>query len=658
MGVGALCAEQLSGWVYGRGVHDPRHMTNLSVVDRGILSLHFAFADASLANHQISSDGTQKLLLRWPAAAGGKIPAAETVLIPDGPRLTACISSQVGCPVGCTFCASGVNGVAGNLTAAQIVEQVIWLNGLLRGQDQRISNVVFMGMGEPLSNYAQVMQAVRVLHDPKFLNISARKITISTVGVPQKIRQLADEQLPLNLAISLHAPNEPLRRQLIPWAQHFSLDEILDAARFYFSKTGREITLEYILLASVNDQPPHARQLATLCKTLRANVNLIRYNEVDGLPYNRPKAADVVVFQGILRNHGVNAHVRRSRGRDIDAACGQLRRKQDSHLQPGGFSAVELLVVLGIVVILISIFIPFLLSHRETERRIRCADNLNRLCQALEQYAALNGGDYPRVIYDPALNANGYSCYTGVDSSNPFAHESTVQPSDVTASLWLLVRLRMALPVDFICPSTDDWADPVDDASGRPTLFDHRGNFRGPAHLSYSYASPFSAAWGYRLNDTRKPDFAVMADKNPGVDGLDSNVTLPSFDAPALKLQVANSKNHAGAGQNVLYADGHVAFQSTPYCGVEHDNIYTALSPLPLQKGQSPPADGNGVVGITIGPSWSYDSYLVPLATDSATLVKAELPPPPPSPPTSRPTAAPTTAPATQQAASRPASLP
>lgn len=140
---------------------------------------------------------------------------------------------------------------------------------------------------------------------------------------------MAEEELPLNLALSLHAPNEELRRELIPWAEHFALEDILDACRYYFDQTGREITLEYILLAGVNDQPEHARELSLLCKTLRANVNLIRYNEVEPLPFKRPVAQDVLTFQGVLRANGINAHVRKSRGRDIDAACGQLRRKQE-----------------------------------------------------------------------------------------------------------------------------------------------------------------------------------------------------------------------------------------------------------------------------------------------------------------------------------------
>jgi 23S rRNA (adenine2503-C2)-methyltransferase len=315
-------ADQICQWVYEKGITDPEQMSNLSKLDRQTLSEHFAFSTASTAAHQVSSDGTHKLLLNWPNGAN-----AETVMIPDGDRRTACVSSQVGCPVGCRFCASGVNGVKGNLTAAQIVEQVYYLNRLL--PKERIGNVVFMGMGEPLANYQNVLTAVRILHDPKAFNIGARKITISTVGVPLKMRELAHEDLPLNLAISLHAPNESLRRQLIPWAEHFTIKEIFDAARYYFDQTGREITLEYILLSHVNDQPEHAKQLAAVCRSLRANVNLIRYNEVESLLFIRPESKDVMAFQEILRDAGVNSHIRKSRGRDIDAACGQLRRKQE-----------------------------------------------------------------------------------------------------------------------------------------------------------------------------------------------------------------------------------------------------------------------------------------------------------------------------------------
>ncbi len=298
-------------------------MSNFSNSDRQHIHQALTFVSAFTINHQRSADGTQKLLLGWADRSN-----AETVMIPDGTRRTACVSSQVGCPVGCRFCASGINGVKGNLTAAQIVEQVIALNAILKAKKEHITNVVFMGMGEPLANYSHLLHAIRILHDPGCLNIGARKITVSTVGVPPKMRELAEENLPINLAISLHAPTEALRKQLIPWAEHFALPDILDAARYYFERTGREITLEYILLANVNDRPEHAKQLAKLCKTLRANVNLIRYNEVAGLGFGRPSSDDVVRFQEILRAAGVNTHVRKSRGRDIDAACGQLRRKE------------------------------------------------------------------------------------------------------------------------------------------------------------------------------------------------------------------------------------------------------------------------------------------------------------------------------------------
>jgi 23S rRNA (adenine2503-C2)-methyltransferase len=353
-GWAAFRAGQIFDWVYHKGIAEAEQMTNLSKRDREFLNERVIFATATVAREQHSTDGTIKLLLTWP---DGK--TAETVMIPDADRRTACVSSQVGCPAGCRFCASGINGVQGNLSAGQIVEQIWTLNRILAGSGgggsaaacgtavgtavgaasaadfDHIGNVVFMGMGEPLANYSNVIKALRILHEPKGLNIGARRMTVSTVGVAPKIRQLANEGMQFNLALSLHAPNESLRKELIPWAEHFSLPEIMDACRYYFDKTSREITMEYILLAGVNDRPQHARELAKLCKTIRANVNLIRYNEVDGLPYGRPKSEDVVKFQEILRNAGINAHVRKSRGRDIDAACGQLRRRQEQ-TNPGG----------------------------------------------------------------------------------------------------------------------------------------------------------------------------------------------------------------------------------------------------------------------------------------------------------------------------------
>jgi len=299
-------AGQVFDWVYAKGISDPAQMTNLATGARERLATEVDFSLPDIVRRQSSSDGTEKLLVGWPDGA-----TAETVMIPDADRRTACLSSQVGCPAGCRFCASGIGGLKQNLTPGRIVQQVYLLNRLLAPKHDHISNLVFMGMGEPLSNYNNVLQAVRVLHDPAGF-------------------ELAGENLQLNLAISLHAPNETLRRELIPWAEHFALGDILEAARYYFERTGREITLEYILLAGVNDQAHHARELAELCRTLRCNVNLIRYNEVAELPFSRPHANDVIQFLQILRACGVNAHVRKSRGRDIDAACGQLRRKADS----------------------------------------------------------------------------------------------------------------------------------------------------------------------------------------------------------------------------------------------------------------------------------------------------------------------------------------
>lgn len=339
----AFRSDQILEWVYRHAVADPAEMTNLAARDRALLSERLDFLTGETVADLTGSDGTRKILIRWNpalaafrtdssialplAAADAAAQETECVMIPADDRRTACISSQVGCPVGCTFCASGLGGLDGNLSAGRIVEQVWRLNRDLHAIGERISNVVFMGMGEPLANYAAVMQAVRTLMAPWGLHIGARRITISTVGLPRAIERLADENVPVTLAISLHAPNDELRRRLIPWAEYTTIADLMDAGRYYFQQTGREVTLEYILLGGVNDQPEHADQLASVAKTLRANVNLIRYNEVAGLPYARPGDAGVRKFQEVLRQRGVNAHIRASRGRDIAAACGQLRHE-------------------------------------------------------------------------------------------------------------------------------------------------------------------------------------------------------------------------------------------------------------------------------------------------------------------------------------------
>lgn len=370
LGLPAFRAAQILDWVYGKAVADPAAMTNLSKRDRALVGEHLTFVSSRVVRDVTGTDGTRKLLVDWTEPdrnsqtashfesdagcdhsvtlplAGSRLAETflavesapnpplsglqtECVMIPTESRRTACISSQVGCPVGCRFCASGIGGVEGNLSAGRIVEQVWLLHRDLhvRGNG-RITNAVFMGMGEPLANYNAVVAALRVLVAPWGLNISGRKITISTVGLPAGIERLAHEDLPVTLAISLHAPNDELRRELIPWAEYTTIDELLDAGRYYFQKTGREITLEYILLGGINDRAEHASELAKIARTLRANVNLIRYNEVAGLPYARPADGDVRRFQRLLVEAGVNTHIRASRGRDIAAACGQLRHEQ------------------------------------------------------------------------------------------------------------------------------------------------------------------------------------------------------------------------------------------------------------------------------------------------------------------------------------------
>lgn len=375
-------AAQVLEWVYLKGVIDPAEMTNLSKRDRELLS-HPAegltFLSGETVSQQNASDGTRKLLMQWSGAeivkpedmSGLRVlqsvrgldtrSQTECVMIPAGGarrtrdgeewtdgddqsesettrvRRTACISSQVGCPVGCRFCASGIGGLDGNLSAGRIVEQVWRLRrlaadaagqGPLAWEDGRITNVVFMGMGEPLSNFANVTNAIRAISAPWGMGIGARRITISTVGLPKAIERLADElEVPVTLALSLHAPNDEIRRSLIPWAEYTTIAELLEACQKWFAKTGREITLEYILLGGVNDRIEHARELAEFAGSIRANVNLIRYNEVAGMPYQRPEDEDVRAFQRVLREKHVNTHIRASRGRDIAAACGQLRHE-------------------------------------------------------------------------------------------------------------------------------------------------------------------------------------------------------------------------------------------------------------------------------------------------------------------------------------------
>lgn len=315
-------ATQVLEWVYARGVTTYDEMTNLPKSLRGRLTKELPIYESTLLSRQNSQDGTIKLLLAWPDSM-----TSECVLIPDGRRRTACISTQVGCPVKCVFCASGLGGLKRQLSAGEIVEQAMRVRRLA-GDEDRLSNVVFMGLGEPLANYDATVRAVRAINADWGMGIGARKITISTVGLPAQMRKLADEGLQVTLALSLHAPTDELRQSLIPWSKRVSIQSLIDAADYYFERTGREVTLEYILLAGVNDSQKHAHKLSAIARQMRNNVNVIAYNPVEGLPYERPSSLTVQKFVSTLRARGVNVNVRRSRGRDIDAACGQLRRRR------------------------------------------------------------------------------------------------------------------------------------------------------------------------------------------------------------------------------------------------------------------------------------------------------------------------------------------
>jgi 23S rRNA (adenine2503-C2)-methyltransferase len=334
VGMPRFRSQQIMQWVFEHRAESFDAMSNLSRADRTFLNEHFTLLSAKLLRSVKSRDLTEKILLQWPD--GG---LTESVLIPCDDdhaddygqtvlshRRTACLSTQVGCPVGCAFCASGIDGLKRNLTRGEIVEQALRLSHLLPA-DRRLTNIVFMGMGEPLANLDAVLGAIATLNAAWGFHISARKITVSTVGLPPQIATLASRGIPVTLAISLHAPNDDLRRQIIPWAKGISIEKIATAARDYFQQTGREVTLEYIMLAGVNTLPQHAAQLSAIAKSMRANVNLIYYNEVPDLPFQRPDGKVVQAFQQALRTAGVNAHVRRSRGRDVSAACGQLARQ-------------------------------------------------------------------------------------------------------------------------------------------------------------------------------------------------------------------------------------------------------------------------------------------------------------------------------------------
>jgi 23S rRNA (adenine2503-C2)-methyltransferase len=315
-------ARQMRRWLLEAGAESFDDMSDLPKSLRQELADSFVLFASRVAKHTRASDDTHKLLLEL---ADKKL--IECVLIQDEGRRTACISTQVGCGMGCVFCASGLDGVDRNLTVGEMVEQLLRLRNLAAPQAaKRLTHIVVMGMGEPLANLDHLLAALDSATARDGLGIGARHITISTVGLPVKIRRLADLGKPYHLAVSLHAPHDALRSRIVPTNDQTGLDAILDAAEYFFEKTGRQVTYEYVLLAGLNDAPEHARELVTLLRGRRAHVNLIPFNDVEGLPYRRPSAESLKGFTKTLQDGGISVKVRKRKGSQIDAACGQLRR--------------------------------------------------------------------------------------------------------------------------------------------------------------------------------------------------------------------------------------------------------------------------------------------------------------------------------------------
>ncbi len=310
----AYRGKQLHQWLYSKGA---RSLTDITVFPKvWRQEMESVFVGRSEIHHRsVAADQTVKFLLRL-----GDGQMIEAVGMPTDKRLTVCVSSQVGCPMACDFCATGKGGFIRNLAVHEIVDQVLTVQAAFK---QRVSNIVFMGMGEPLINTENVVAAVKCLNQD--IGIGQRSITISTVGIPGKIRRLAQHQLQVTLAVSLHASNQILRTQLIPSAQQYPLADLLDECREYVAITGRRVTFEYILLAGLNDCEDHAGELAQLLRGFQSHVNLIPYNPIDEVDYQRPSRKRINQFTDRLKTSGIAVSVRYSRGLEKDAACGQLR---------------------------------------------------------------------------------------------------------------------------------------------------------------------------------------------------------------------------------------------------------------------------------------------------------------------------------------------
>lgn len=323
----AYRGNQLADWIYQRGARTFEEMTNLPDALCAQLGKEYEVGHSEVVTVQHSRDGTIKLLLAM--RDGAKV---ETVGLPYADRFSCCLSTQVGCPIACVFCATGLGGYTRNLTAGEIVDQVLVVQEMVRNRPSqsenrgcRIDHVTFMGMGEPLLNYESIMKALRLLNEE--LRISIRHLTVSTVGFVPGIRRLAQEKLQITLAVSLHAPTDNLRRKLIPKMVKWSVTEIIDTCREYVQRTGRRVTFEYCLLGGVNDGVTEARELARVLHDLNCHVNLIPYNPVCGLSFHNSSPKRIRAFCDILDSEGIQVTQRVRRGVDIDAAYGQLRQR-------------------------------------------------------------------------------------------------------------------------------------------------------------------------------------------------------------------------------------------------------------------------------------------------------------------------------------------
>ncbi len=310
--------RQLFHWIYARGCRRFDEMSDLPAALRAALAEQASITGLTCLARKVSRDGTRKYLFACPD--GRQI---ETVLIPDEARLTACLSTQVGCALACAFCLTGEMGFVRHLRAGEIVDQVLGLREDL-GPGERIGNLVLMGMGEPLHNYDATVKALTILAHPLGLAYPPRRITLSTVGLVPEIERLGASGLDVNLAVSLHAATDELRDRLVPINRRYPLKELMVALRAYPLPPRRRITLEYVLMDGVNDRPEDARELTKLLRGLRCKVNLLPLNEAPAIPFRRPSRQRVEAFQQILKSAGVLATIRESRGWDISAACGML----------------------------------------------------------------------------------------------------------------------------------------------------------------------------------------------------------------------------------------------------------------------------------------------------------------------------------------------